>query len=58
MAADLVQVGVGSYVASHRTKRAIFPDSGDMILIAITPEAIAGRAAGVASGRAAQAAGD
>jgi regulator of extracellular matrix RemA (YlzA/DUF370 family) len=44
--------------SGRRTKCAIFTDTGNIILIAITPEAIAGRAAGVRGGRVAQATSD
>ncbi len=44
--------------SGRRTKGAIFTDSGSIILIAITPEAIAGRAVGARGGRPGQAASD
>ncbi len=44
--------------SGRRTKCAIFTDAGAIILIAITPEAIAGRAATLRSGRAGQAQGE
>jgi regulator of extracellular matrix RemA (YlzA/DUF370 family) len=44
--------------SGRRTKGAIFTDTGSIILIAITPEAIAGRAAGTRSGRVGSVAGD
>ncbi len=44
--------------SGRRTKGAIFTDTGSIILIAITPEAIAGRAAGARPGRLGQAASD
>ena len=43
--------------SGRRTKCAIFSDTGHIILIAITPEAIAGRVATARGGRAVPAAG-
>ncbi len=41
--------------SGRRTKGAVFTDTGSIVLVAITPEAVAGRAAAVRSGRIAQA---
>lgn len=44
--------------SGRRTKAAVFMDSGEIMLVAITPEAIAGRVAAMRSGRIAQAQAD
>jgi hypothetical protein len=44
--------------SGRRTKAAVFTDSGQIMLVAITPEALAGRVASARSGKMAQAAAD
>ncbi len=44
--------------SGRRTKAAVFMDSGEILLVAITPEAIAGRVKAMRSGRIAQAQAD
>ena len=44
--------------SGRRTKSAVFMDTGSIVLVAITPEAIAGRVAAARGGRMVQAQGD
>lgn len=44
--------------SGRRTKAAVFTDVGNIVLVAITPEALAGRVAAARSGRIAQAQAD
>jgi extracellular matrix regulatory protein A len=44
--------------SGRRTKAAVFTESGNIMLVAITPEALAGRVAAAKSGRIAQAQSD
>lgn len=44
--------------SGRRTKGAVFTETGNIVLIAITPEAVAGRVAASQAGRMAQAHGD
>ena len=44
--------------SGRRTKAAVFTDAGNIVLVAITPEALAGRVAASRAGRADQAAAD
>ena len=44
--------------SGRRTKAAVFADTGNILLVAITPEALAGRVAAARSGRVAQAQAD
>jgi regulator of extracellular matrix RemA (YlzA/DUF370 family) len=44
--------------SGRRTKGAVFTETGSIVLIAITPEAVAGRVAASQAGRMAQAHGD
>ena len=44
--------------SGRRTKAAVFTDTGTIILVAITPEALAGRVSASRSGRIAQAQAD
>lgn len=44
--------------SGRRTKAAVFTDVGNIVLVAITPEAVAGRVAAARSGRVAQAQAD
>lgn len=44
--------------SGRRTKAAVFTDTGQIILLAITPEAVAGRVAAARSGRGSQAQSD
>jgi regulator of extracellular matrix RemA (YlzA/DUF370 family) len=44
--------------SGRRTKAAVFAETGNILLVAITPEALAGRVAAARSGRVAQAQAD
>lgn len=44
--------------SGRRTKAAVFTESGNILLVAITPEALAGRVAAARAGQVAQASGD
>ena len=44
--------------SGRRTKAAVFMDSGEILLVAITPESLAGRVAAMRSGRIASAQAD
>src|SRR5574341_2302840 len=44
--------------SGRRTKAAVFTETGNIVLVAITPEAVAGRVAASQAGRVAQAQGD
>jgi regulator of extracellular matrix RemA (YlzA/DUF370 family) len=44
--------------SGRRTKAAVFTEDDKIVLVAITPEAVAGRVASIKSGRIAKAAGD
>jgi len=44
--------------SGRRTKGAVFTETGNIVLVAITPEAVAGRVAASQAGRIAQAQGD
>ena len=44
--------------SGRRTKGAVFTETGSIVLVAITPEAVAGRVAATHAGRIAQAQGD
>jgi len=44
--------------SGRRTKGAVFTEAGNIVLVAITPEAVAGRVAASQAGRIAQAQGD
>jgi regulator of extracellular matrix RemA (YlzA/DUF370 family) len=44
--------------SGRRTKAAVFTETGSIVLVAITPEAVAGRVAASQAGRMAQAQGD
>lgn len=44
--------------SGRRTKAAVFTETGNIVLVAITPEALAGRVAASGSGRVEQAAAD
>ncbi len=44
--------------SGRRTKAAVFTDAGNIVLVAITPEAVAGRVAAARAGRMAQAQAD
>ena len=49
---------VEDMAGGRRTKAAVFTDTGNIILVAITPEALAGRASAARAGRIAQAQAD
>ena len=44
--------------SGRRTKAAVFTETGSIVLVAITPEAVAGRVAATKAGKIAQAQGD
>jgi hypothetical protein len=41
--------------SGRRTKAAVFTETGSIVLVAITPEAVAGRVSGTKAGRATEA---
>ncbi len=45
------KLGIVDMTSGRRTKAAVFTDTGQIVLLAITPEAVAGRVAAARSGR-------